>query len=287
MPERQPRLLRENNPDFASFVLGGSHIRDLPTEGSGPGDQVLVALPWSYNDEPPRTYPVVYLCDGFWDFPLVWGMYSHLLTDKVVPEYILVGLGYGGKSPDVEALRRVDLSPPGPGTTTDSLRGSTGPGDYLARLKHKIIPFIEMEYGVDPAHRVLIGCSIGGVFAISALFREPRLFNAIIALSPTVRTHDDWLFRLEQEFTAADAGPVSRLLRRRPELPARLFMAAGGADNPALLDSIRRFDRQLDARGYRYFEKEFRLVDGEKHTALKPEGFNRGLRYAFKPLVEP
>jgi predicted alpha/beta superfamily hydrolase len=101
MPERQPRLLRENNPDFPSFVLGGSHIRDIPQVGNEPADQVLVALPWSYNEEPKRTYPVVYLCDGFWDFPLVWGMYSHLLDDKVVLEYILVGLAYGGERPDV------------------------------------------------------------------------------------------------------------------------------------------------------------------------------------------
>lgn len=101
MPERQPRLLRENNPDFPSFVLGGSHIRDIPQVGNEPADQVLVALPWSYNEEPKRTYPVVYLCDGFWDFPLVWGMYSHLLDDKVVLEYILVGLAYGSERPDV------------------------------------------------------------------------------------------------------------------------------------------------------------------------------------------
>ena len=267
------------------MIMGGSHFRDIPTDGSGPGDQVIVEVPWSYYDEPDRTYPVVYLCEGYWDFPVVYGMYSHLLCDKVVPEYILVGLGYSGKQPDIEALRRLDLPPPSAGTSGRLLEGAN-PNDYLARLKHNIIPFIESEYGADPSFRVLMGCSIGGVFAIGAMLRDPKLFNAIVALNPTTATHHDWLFRLEQEFSAVSEGPMSSLLRRGRELSARLFLALGGADNPALIDSIQRFDRQLDKRKYRGFEKEFRNIDGEKHAGLKPEGFNRGLRFAFKPLVE-
>lgn len=130
---------------------------------------MLISLPWSYNDEPERTYPVVYLCDGYWDFPLGWGLYSHLLYDKVVPEYILVGLAYGGDKPDVDALRKPDLAPP-----DTRMPG----GDYLARLKESIIPFVESEYGCDPSFRCLAGVSIGGAFAMSALFREPGSFTA-------------------------------------------------------------------------------------------------------------
>lgn len=46
MSDARARLLRENNPDFASFVLGGTHIRDVPTPGSLYPDRVIVSLPW-------------------------------------------------------------------------------------------------------------------------------------------------------------------------------------------------------------------------------------------------
>jgi uncharacterized protein len=271
----RPRLLRENNPDFPAFVLGGTHIRDVPSNEEPCLDQVLVSLPWSYNSEPERTYPTVYLCDGFWDFPLVWGMYSHLLYDKVVPEHILVGLSYGGAKPDVDALRKIDLAPP----------AANSHDDYLARLKSSVIPFVEAEYGVDPSFRCIAGVSIGGAFALNALFREPGLFQGAIALSPTTEYFDRWLFRLEQQYAEANTNLVSKLLARRKELPVRIFMAAGAADDPGVVRGIQEFDRQLESRRYRFFEKHFRLIDGEKHGALKPEGFNRGLRHVFAPLV--
>lgn len=268
----RPRLLRENNPDFEAFVLGGTHVRDVPAPGRARPDRVLVSLPWSYNDQPERSYPVVYLCDGYWDFPLVWGLYSHLLYDKVVPEYILVGLAYGGDRPDVDALRKRDLAPSA---------GENPGGDYLARLRDVIIPFVESEYACDPSFRVLAGVSIGGAFTLSALFRDPGLFQAAIALSPTVENWDRWIFRLEEEYQQAGGGLLARLVKPRPELPVRLFLAAGGADDPRIVQGIREFDRVLTDRRYRFFEKEFRVIEGEKHAGLKAEGLNRGLRHVF------
>jgi dienelactone hydrolase len=197
------------------------------------------------------------------------------LYDKVVPEHILVGLSYGGAKPDVDALRKIDLAPP----------AANSHDDYLARLKSSVIPFVEAEYGVDPSFRCIAGVSIGGAFALSALFRETGLFQGAIALSPTTEYFDRWLFRLEEQYAEANTNLVSKLLARRKELPVRIFMAAGAADDPGVVRGIQEFDRQLEPRRYRFFEKQFRLIDGEKHSALKPEGFNRGLRHVFAPLV--
>ena len=270
MPDARTRLLRENNPDFASFVLGGTHIRDVPAPDSLYPDRVIVSLPWSYNEQPERTYPVVYLCDGYWDFPLVWGLYSHLLYDKVVPEYILVGLGYGGDKPDVDTLRKADLAPP-----------ASPADDYLRRIKESLIPFVEAEYACDGSFRVIAGVSIGGAFALSALFRAPGLFQGAIALSPTVESFDRWIFRLEEEYQQAGSTLATKLLGKRRELAARLFLAAGGADDARIVNGIEGFDRLLDSRGYRFFDKKYCRIEGEKHAGLKAEGMNRGLRHVF------
>ena len=273
-----PRLLRENNPNYPSFVLGGTHIRDVPSNDRPHPDQLLISLPWSYNSEPERFYPTVYLCDGYWDFPLVWGMYSHLLYDHVVPEYILVGLSYGGEKPDVDALRKIDFAPP-EAPVQESRR------DYLSRLKSSIIPFLESEYAVDPSFRCLAGVSIGAAFALSVLFQEPGLFHAAIALSPTTEYYDRWLFRLERAYFDMGRSLADKLLGQRKDFPVRLFLASGGADDPPIVRGIQEFDRQLDSRRYRSFDKQSRIIDGEKHAGLKAEGMNRGLRHVFALLA--
>lgn len=270
MPDARTRLRRENNPDFASFVLGGTQIRDVPSPGSLYPDRVIVSLPWSYDEQPSRSYPTVYLCDGYWDFALVWGLYSHLLYDKVVPEYILVGLDYGGNKPDVDILRKADLAP-----------AQSPADDYLRRLKENIIPFVEAEYACDPSFRAIAGVSIGAAFALSALFRAPGLFQGAIALSPPVESFGRWIFRLEEGYQQAGSTFASKLLGKRRDLAARLFLAAGGADDPRIISGIQAFDRLLDSRSYRFFAKEFRLIEGEKHAGLKAEGLNRGLRHVF------
>lgn len=273
MSAPSPRRALFNDPPFPPFNLTWTHVRDVPSPGREFPDQVIVSVPWTYDEHPEKRYPVVYLCDGYWDYPLVWGLYSHLLYDKVVPEYILVGLSYGGSRPDYDALRKPDLGPAAPGVPAA--------GDYLARLQNHIIPFIEAGYACDPSFRCLAGVSIGGAFALSALFRAPGCFQAVIALSPTVMNFDRWVFRLEDEHHGAGRGAVAKLTGQGRALPARVFLAAGEADDPRIVAGIREFDRVLAARKYRFLEKQLRVIDGEKHAGLKGEGMTRGLRHVF------
>jgi hypothetical protein len=44
---------------------------------------------------------------SYWNFTLLCGSYGNLIYDKAIPEYILVGLGYEGESPDYDSKRGV------------------------------------------------------------------------------------------------------------------------------------------------------------------------------------
>ncbi|HZL45213.1 MAG TPA: hypothetical protein VFC28_03225, partial [Opitutaceae bacterium] len=78
---------------------------------------------------------------------------------------------------------------------------------------------------------------------------------------------------------------AAKLLGQRKDFPTRLFLASGGADDPPIVRGIQEFDRQLDSRRYRFFDKQSRIIDGEKHAGLKAEGMNRGLRHVFALLA--
>jgi predicted alpha/beta superfamily hydrolase len=261
-------------PGVRKQVMENTEIRALAPRSDGRAYQLYVALPSSYAERADRRYPVLYLCDGYWDFALVNAFYGNLLYDKVAPEIILVGFGYQGERPDYGRLRRWDYTPV-PDASPEADAGESGhAGDFLAMLEHEIIPFVEREYRVDASYRALGGSSLGGLFTLYAAFARPGLFQAYIAPSPAVVWANDWLFGYEEAF--AKAGQ---------HLRGRLFMTGAGAEWPDFLDGIRRFDARLRQRAYPDLAYEFRLIDGERHAGTKAESYNRGVRFAFAPIA--
>ena len=259
---------------FPVHTIGNSQLRDLPASANGKAYRLYVAVPYSYEDDPDETYPVLYLCDGYWDFTLFNGFYGNLHYDKVIPEFIIVGLGYQGDDPDYSALRREDYTPvpePDPEDDPDG-KGSGHAKAFLSVLEQDIIPFIEREYRVDSDYRVLAGSSLGGLFSLYAMYTKPDLFQAYIAASPAAAWADDWLFDYEEAF-AGNGG----------ELKARLFMTGAEKEWPEFLANIKRFNERLQTRNYPGWTYQWRLIEGEKHAGTKAESYNRGTRFAFAP----
>jgi predicted alpha/beta superfamily hydrolase len=258
------------SPTVPRRVIENTEVRPLPPSANGRGYLVYVALPDSYADHPDKRYPVLYLCDGYWDFNLVKGFYGNLVYDQVVPEFILVAFGYQGDKPDYERLRRWDLTP-----AADKADGAgSGHADaFLAVVEQEAIPFVQRTYRVDAAYRVLGGSSLGGLFALYALFTKPGLFQAYIAPSPAVDWADDWLFGYEDAFKKSGQ-----------KLQTRLYMTGAERERPEFLAAIKRFDTRLREHAYELLSYQFRLVDGERHAGTKAESYNRGVRFAFEPM---
>jgi uncharacterized protein len=256
------------------YTIPDTEVRALPRSANGRDYLLYVALPTSYAGEPGRRYPVLYLCDGYWDFTLVKGLYGNLIYDRVAPEHIIVGLGYQGEAPDYEALRASDYTPT-PERAADARDRRTGhASEFLAALESEIVPFVERTYRADPRYRVLGGSSLGGLFALYTLFTHPDLFQAYIAPSPAVTWADGWLFSYEAQFAA-----------RHRNLQTRLFISGASAESPDFLAGIQRFDAQLRGHSYMGLSYQFRLVDGERHAGTKAESYNRGVRFALASLA--
>jgi len=257
-------------PKYPEYVLGGTELRTLPRSANGRDYLLYVALPYSYATAPNKKYPVVFVCDGYWSFTRMVGLYSSLWYDQVVPEYITVGLGYAGENLDYDKMRQWELSP----VRLSLFRDSGHAAKFLEAIEQEIIPFVEREYRADPRHRVLAGGSLGGLFTLYALFTKPELFDGYIAMSPAVGVGGGWMFNYETEFAKA----------RRP-LKGRLFMSVGGYEWPSFVDAAVRFHLQLAARKYPDLAYSFRVIDGERHGASNTEATNRGLRYVFEPIA--
>ncbi len=128
-------------------------------------------------------YPVVYLLDGDGHFYSVVGMIQQLSSvngNTICPEMIVVGI------PNTDRMR--DLTPThfnvDPNDSNAS-RTSGGGEQFMAFIEKELMPYIDSAYPTLP-YKTLIGHSLGGLTVINALINHKDLFNAYIAIDPSM-----------------------------------------------------------------------------------------------------
>jgi predicted alpha/beta superfamily hydrolase len=251
--------------------LANTLLRALPKNADGRSYQLHIHLPASFAKEPTRRYPVLYLTDGYWDFPTVVSSYNNLVYDKVLPEFVIVGLGYAGDNLDYGALRGWELSP----VRMNPLSGDTGNADkFLVTLEREIFPLMEREYRADPAQRYLAGSSLGGLFALHAMYAKPQLFQGYIAASPAVVAGNDWIIGRAKAYAATGKS-----------IKARLYVTGAEHEWPAFLAGIQRYQALLPELKHPGLVFQNRTIDGERHAGTKAESYTRGMRFVFEPLA--
>ena len=166
-------------------IVDHSEAHVLPRAANGRDYRITVGVPDSYAANPERRYPILYVTDGYWDYKLLKSIVGGLVYDKVIPEIILVGIGYPGEAPDYGRLRRWDLTPVSDSPEDDANLGESGhAAEFLDVLERQIIPFVEGRYRVDSSYRVLGGSSLGGLFALYVMFTKPALFAGVHRAQP-------------------------------------------------------------------------------------------------------
>ena len=258
-------------PAYPPHSIGNTLLRALPKNADGRSYQLHIHLPASFAKEPKRRYPVLYVTDGYWDFPTVVASYNNLNYDKVVPEFITVGLGYAGDDLDYGKLRAWELSP----VRMNPQASDTGQADkFLAALEREIFPLMERDYRADPAQRYLAGSSLGGLFTLHAMYAKPDLFKGYIAASPAVVVGNDWIIDRAKAY-AATGKPIK----------ARLYVTGAEAEWPAFLAGIQRYQALLPQLKHPELVFQNRTIDGERHAGTKAESYTRGMRFVFAPLA--
>jgi predicted alpha/beta superfamily hydrolase len=129
-------------------------------------------------------YPVIYLLDGDLHFSSVVGMIQQLSSvngNTICPEMIVVGI------PNTDRTR--DLTP----THIDSYleldstfcKNSGGGRKFISFIEKELMPHIDSLYPTAP-YRIFIGHSFGGLTVMNTLIHHTNLFNAYIAIEPSM-----------------------------------------------------------------------------------------------------
>lgn len=132
-----------------------------------------------------KKYPVVYLLDGDAHFYSVVGMIQQLSSvngNTICPEMIVVGIPNTNRTRDLTPTH-VDVDLPYMDST--SSKPSGGGEQFMAFIEKELIPHIDSLYPTQP-YKMLIGHSFGGLTVMNALINHTNLFNAYIAIDPSV-----------------------------------------------------------------------------------------------------
>jgi len=132
-------------------------------------------------------FPVLYVLDADDHFMSLVTMVKELSAtagNTVLPQMIIVGIL------NTPNHRTRDLTP-----TSRAMNKSSGGGEnFAAFMQNELIPFIDKKYPAAP-YRTMIGHSIGGLTAINMLLKHPQVFNAYIAIDPSMFYDNDNLLK--------------------------------------------------------------------------------------------
>ncbi|MBA4222016.1 MAG: esterase [Methylobacterium sp.] len=262
------------------YEIADSEVWDVPDPVSRRGYQVFVALPPSYAKEPQRRYPVLYVTDADYAFPIIRQINRRLnLEGPRVEEFILVGLSYA-KGEDGAVSRRRDYTPTPNGPSSAPAGTVHGQGRaYQTYLRDQVKPFIAARYRVDPARALFLGHSYGSLLGAQILFTEPGLFSGYILGSPSLWYDKRHVLGMEASYAA-----------RNRDLPAKVFLYVG--EYEALRKGDRRYSQSVDMvadnkvlekalkdRKYPNLNLKSVVLNDEDHLSVAPRGFTQGLKY--------
>ena len=221
---------------------------------------LLIATPEGYDQEKDR-YPVLYLLDGDENFIQTVGIVRSLAESERIPPMLVVGIA--------NTERNRDLTPPTQVETELRFIRRTGERiRFLQFISGELIPYVDTHYRTRP-YKVLVGHSVGGLFAIYVLASNPKLFNAYIAIDPTLSWNND-----------AAVTKLETVFKDTKELSSDLYITATDEGGSALSADY-KLCGILNQRTPREFRWTFKQMPGETHTSIPHQSIYSGLDHIF------
>lgn len=262
-------------PDTEAWTVRDPLGREYP---------IWVALPAGYERDTHLRYPVLYVTDALYSFPLARSVRNMVGQGGAhLAPFIVVGLPQQqGLSSQQSRSRDYTPTQPVRHAGDDYTDGITygGAAHYRDFLADHVLPQVEARYRTDPAQRAFAGHSYGGLFGAYALLTRPAMFQRYILSSPSLWFDQHVINRIEADYADAHA-----------DLNARVLLSIGAHETPAsdapfaarndMVAHTRSFAERLRGRGYPGLWLETRVVADEDHLTVYPAMLTRALLALF------
>jgi predicted alpha/beta superfamily hydrolase len=226
-----------------------------------PGEEksVFIGLPPDYSKGVSR-YPVIFVLDGDSYFEPFAGMVKYLALYEMTPQMIVVAIESGDRFKEFTDSKANEK--------TGDWPTSGGAASFRKFLSDELVPYIDATYRTDP-FRILVGHSLAGLFALETLSRNPGLFQATIALSPSLYWNQfEWLNRAQGFFEGVKT------------LKHFLFITTEKKDGDEIAH-LEKFKSLASTRAPKDFFYEYRCLPEENHSSVAFPGLYFNLKQLF------
>jgi len=267
-----------------------------------------VALPMAAPPEP--GFPVIYVIDGDGYF----GTWSAAVRMRAMAgelaQAVVVGIGYPEAEADMMAAmkRRMNELVPtldpmsaklAPDAEKSAAKAYAGADDLLQVIHAEVPALVSSVTRIDGSQSTLFGHSLGGLFAVHALFKHPDYFRNYLVLSPSIwwdgRTVLGGQAQFLERVKAGKVAPrvyivVGALEQPGPDEPLPPGIPPGMSTaearqlvtSAAMVDSARDLLRNLQVSGAPAgYEVKGRVVPGDTHSSVAWGALNEMLDFAL------
>jgi predicted alpha/beta superfamily hydrolase len=232
--------------------------------------QIYINVPKLDSKEINKGLPVLYLLDGENHFHILSAYIEYLRHWQVIPPIIVVGI--------VSVDRVKDLTPTNSlinfdGQVDSKYKTSGGNEQFLNFIQQELMPYMEANYKTSP-FKVFAGHSFGGLTAIYCMLMRPDMFDAYIAISPSLWFGNKHVLRLAEQ--------------KLPELSMRnkRFFYSVGNEGGTFQNDLLEFDKLFKYDSLKiFFEHEYKYYPSEDHMTEPIPAYYDALRFVYKNWI--
>ncbi len=242
----------------SSLTVGDLFVVDSKVMGEQ--RRVIVWTPPGYAVGS-QAYPVLYLTDADRQFGHTVTTVEFLSRNGRMPPMIVVGV--------FNTDRTRDLTPYKDSDSDTQLPTAGGADRFLRFVDTELVPWVQREYRTQ-GFRAFAGHSFGGLFALHTLATRPDLFNAIVAVSPSLPWRQGEAVKR-----------IDTMLAQQRTLKCSLYVTLGdeGAAMKAGLDRLRTVLEEKAGKNLRWDLVE--MLD-EDHGSIVLRSHYNGLEKIFE-----
>lgn len=236
---------------------------------------------WVYNPAaghaPSRNterYPVLYLLDAEDHYHSAVGMIKQM--NGRWPNMIVVGI--------TNTVRNRDLTP-----TATNAKGlvdtNSGKGqNFMEFIEKELIPHIDSLYATAP-YRIFSGHSLGGLTVINTFLNNTNLFNAYIAIDPSLWWNNQKLVQQARtDFVTKKFNNVSLFVGRANNMPPKMDTVTALTDTTQytmLYRAVTQFVNELKKAGNNGLRWDTKFYPEESHGTVELNGEYDALKFLF------
>ena len=226
--------------------------------------QLYISFPKNYSTKDTVSYPVLYVLDGEWVFPIIRGTRAILDSEKELEDLIIVSIS------DADFTFRYQDYTTSLSTSTDEKvnkrsdvpKGgliSGGADKFLTSMKTEIVPFVDKNYKTN-SDRGIFGHSFGGLFAAYCLVNSDGYFTRFGISSPALWWDNEKL--LNQAVTQFRENKTWDI----PQ--TKVFISVGDKDHSGIVPTMVKYSSYLEQSDYDNIELKWQIFEGESHNSM-------------------